>query len=153
MRGKSLRGRTGTFIRSRLGLEIQHSGTIRLKGVSKTSQHLGPDFTVHYFTFEDGGSLALYNGGHPQWDEEADPDETFTAMFGRNKTKWRIERRDQDVRAESLVPETEFSFWHLIVVAPDTQVAKRIVDQTSTYQPINSEQGGAGQPATRSESE
>ena len=114
--------------------------SLKLKDVSETSTHLGPDFTVHYFSFEEGAGVSLYNGGHSRWNEDAKVASAYQAPFGDNKTKWRIFTREKDVRAETLVSEAEFSHWHVTIIAPTRNRVESIIRQMSSFKSTSSEQ-------------
>ena len=79
---------------------------IRLSGATETSCHLGPDFTVHYFTFPQSGSLAIYYGGHPQSETDR-PSGRFRSAFGATSADWSLVRRTSDFRAAAYVTEAE----------------------------------------------
>jgi len=103
-----------------------------LQGVKATSATLGPDFSVHYFTFEPQASLALYNGGHPKKSDEK-ADSRFEARFGSKRAEWRLIRRDTDCRAEAYIPDGDGSFWHVIIIAPTEQRVREVVDQMDSF--------------------
>lgn len=114
---------------------------LKLKDVSETSTHLGPDFTVHYFRFEEGSGVSLYNGGHPRWDEDAEVASVYQAPFGDKKTKWRIFMGENEVRAETLVSEAEFSHWHVTIIAPTRMRVESLIGQMSSFKSTSSESG------------
>jgi hypothetical protein len=103
-----------------------------LQGVTDTSAILGPDFSVHYFTFVPEASLALYNGGHPKSPNQT-VDIRFNARFGTEFAEWSFDRRDQDCRAEAYIADGEHSFWHVMVIAPSEQRVREIIDQLSSF--------------------
>ncbi|MDB6007385.1 MAG: hypothetical protein JWR15_4372 [Prosthecobacter sp.] len=113
---------------------------VRLAGVTETSCHLGPDFTVQYFTFAESGSLALYYGGHPQ-DETDRPTGRFRSSFGDKSAQWSFLKRTADFRATAYVTEPEQEdrpgyTWHLIVIADTEKEIHAIIDQLSTFHKI-----------------
>lgn len=115
---------------------------IRLSGVTETSCHLGPDFTVHYFTFPQSGSLAIYYGGHPQSESDR-PTGRFRSSFGTTSADWSLFRRTADFRATAYVPEPERKeedgptyTWHLIVIGDTEKAVHAIVDQLPTFHVI-----------------
>ena len=102
--------------------------TITQQGVKDVSAKLGPDFTVHYFTFEPETSLALYNGALPQGaDEKATI--RFRASFGSKRVTWKMAKRKSGFRAEAYVPDGEQSIWHVIVIAPTEQRIREVIGQ------------------------
>lgn len=110
---------------------------LRLAGVTQTSAHLGPDFTVQYFTFALSGSLGIYHGGHPQ-DEEGRPMRRFSASFGKRSAKWSLFKEAEGFRASAYVlePEREDSptyIWHLMVSGKTEQEVHAIIQQLRTF--------------------
>lgn len=113
---------------------------IRLSGVTETSCHLGPDFTVHYFTFPQSGSLAIYYGGHPQSETDR-PNGRFRSAFGATSANWSLVRRTSDFRATAYVTEAEQEdrpshTWHLIVIGDTEKAVHAIVAQLPTFHMI-----------------
>lgn len=104
---------------------------LTLSNVVDTSAHLGPDFTVHYFTFTPTASLALYNGGHPMTRAEK-PVSTFRAPVGTSPAKWTVTKRDSDYRAETYVAQDDHNVWHATVVAPTQERLHEIVAQLAS---------------------
>ncbi len=105
---------------------------LTLQGVNDASATLGPDFTVHYFTFVPDASLALYNGGHPRSGDE-NAANRFRALFGSKRTEWRLTRRETDFRAEAYIPDGDHSVWHVIVIAPTEQRVREVIGQLRTF--------------------
>jgi hypothetical protein len=113
---------------------------VRLSGVTETSCHLGPDFTVHYFNFSKSGSLALYYGGHPM-DETDRPTGRFRSSFGNQTAQWCLFKRTDDFRATAYVTEPEQEdrpsyTWHLMVSADTEKELHAIVDQLTTFRKV-----------------
>lgn len=113
---------------------------IRLAGVTETSCHLGPDFTVHYFTFPESGILAIYYGGHPQTVTER-PTGQFRSAFGTTSSDWSLVRREGGFRAAAYIIEPEREdrpsyTWHLIVTADSENSVHAIVDQFQSFRMI-----------------
>lgn len=106
--------------------------TLSLQGVKDSSATLGPDFTVHYFSFDPEASLALYSGGHPRSrDDKATS--RFRGSFGTKSTEWKLTKRDSDFRAEAYVPDGDHSVWHLIIIAPTEQRVREISAQLRSF--------------------
>ena len=129
--------RSGDVYTFKLRPALEESYQIRLSGVTETSCHLGPDFTVHYFTFPQYGSLAIYYGGHPQSETDR-PTGRFRSAFGNTSADWNIVRRASDVRATAYVTEPEQQdrpsyTWHLIVIGDTEKAVHAIVDQLPTF--------------------
>ena len=106
--------------------------TLSLQGVKDSSVTLGPDFTVHYFTFDPDASLALYSGGHPRSSDEK-ASSHFRGSFGTKGTEWKVTKRDSDFRAEAYVPDGDHSVWHLIIIAPTEQRVREIAAQLRSF--------------------
>lgn len=118
----------------------EDSYEIRLSGVTETSCHLGPDFTVHYFTFPQSGSLAIYYGGHPQSEAER-PTGRFRSSFGTTSAEWSLFKRPADFRATAYVTEPEREdrpsyTWHLIIIGDTEKAVHGIVAQLPTFHMI-----------------
>lgn len=105
---------------------------LSLQGVKDSSATLGPDFTVHYFSFDPDASLALYRGGHPQRSDDK-ATSRFRGTFGTTSTAWKVTKRDSDFRAEAYVPDGEHSVWHLIIIAPTEQRVREIAAQLHSF--------------------
>ncbi len=113
---------------------------VRLSGVTRTSCHLGPDFTVHYFIFAESGSLAIYHGGHPQ-DETDRPTGRFRSSFGDKSAQWSFFKGTTDFRATAYVTEPEQEdrpsyIWHLMVSGDTEKEVHAIVDQLATFHKV-----------------
>lgn len=106
--------------------------TLSLQGVKRSSATLGPDFTVHYFSFEPGAALALYSGGHPRSSDDK-ATRRFRGAFGTKGTEWKVRKRDSDFRAETYVPDGDHSVWHLIIIAPTEQRVREIAAQLRSF--------------------
>lgn len=106
--------------------------TLSLQGVNDSSATLGPDFTVHYFSFDPEASLALYNGGHPRISDDK-ATARFRGAFGTKDTEWKVTKRDSDFRADAYVPDGDHSVWHLIIIAPTEQRIREIAVQLRSF--------------------
>ena len=105
---------------------------LNLSGVKTTSATLGPDFSVHYFSFEPEASLALYNGNNPKG-REGKAESQFDLPFGKTRAQWSCSRRDAEVRAEAYVPAADHSVWHVIVIAPTEERVKEVIEQLGSF--------------------
>lgn len=132
--------RTGDVYTFKLRPTVEESYQIRLFGVTETTCHLGPDFTVHYFSFPQSGSLAIYFGGHPQSETDR-PTGRFRSSFGDTSAAWSLFKRTTDFRATAYVPEPEredqpIYTWHLIVIGDTEKAVHAIIDQLPSFHQI-----------------
>ena len=109
--------------------------TLSLQGVKDSSATLGPDFTVHYFSFDPEASLALYNGGHPRSSDDK-ATTRFRGAFGTKSTEWKVTKRDSGFRAEAYVPDGDHSVWHLIIIAPTEQRVREVAAQLRSFRQL-----------------
>ncbi len=133
--------RTGDIYTFKLRPTLEESYQIQLSGVTETSCHLGPDFTVHYFSFPQSGSLAIYFGGHPQTETDR-PTKRFRSSFGTTAAVWSLFKRTADFRATTYIPYSDSEggptyTWHLIVIANTEKAVHEIVDQLPTFHLIS----------------
>lgn len=120
------------------GAEVSHA--VRLSGAPEADCMLGPDFTVHYFTWPQRGSLAIYHGGHPQ-DETDKPTGKLTARFGSKTARWSLFQKAEGFRATAYVTELdqdgEPSYtWHLMVHGQTEKEVRAIIAQLSTFHEV-----------------
>jgi len=105
---------------------------LTLDDVMDASATLGPDFTVHYFTFGDKVSLALYNGGYPRLSNKR-VITRFHAPFGSRNTEWKLTRPETDFRAEAYIPDGDHSVWHAITIAPTERRIREVIGQLRSF--------------------
>lgn len=120
------------------GAKVSHA--VRLSGMPETDCVLGPDFTVHYFTWPQHGSLAIYHGGHPQ-DETDKPARKLTARFGGRSAHWSLFQKEQGFRATAYVAEPAQEdgpgyIWHLMVHGQTEKELRAIIAQLSTFHEV-----------------
>lgn len=115
--------------------------SLTLAGVTKTSEALGPDFSVHYFTIGDDRSISFYHGAHPRT-EDTPSIASFASPVGRQKATWRLYQITNGVKATTYVDATEGRegppyLWHIIIVAPDSGAARQLAEAVESFRMTN----------------
>ena len=110
--------------------------SIKLSHVTDTDAVLGPDFTVHYFSFAASSGLAIYRGGHPQTRKDK-ATSRFSSRFAGKTAQWEVyAREDGSLSAWAYVESRDEEmrlFWHLMINARSLERVKEIAKECESF--------------------